>query len=76
MAVTNNNGFELDDWIYWQSLVFAIIYNNYQYVVTCPGFRDKKLIGSGLGEAVYWITRLQLQLQSLWNHVFQAMRPD
>jgi hypothetical protein len=33
-------------------------------------------MGSGLGEAVYWITRLQLQLQSLINHVFQMMRPD
>jgi hypothetical protein len=40
------------------------------------GFRDKKWMGSGLGEAVYWISRSQLQLQSLRNHVFQMMRPD
>jgi hypothetical protein len=33
-------------------------------------------MGCELGEAVYWITRLQLQLQSLRNNVFQMMRPD
>jgi hypothetical protein len=31
---------------------------------------------SGLNDAVYWITRLQLQLQSLWNNIFQTMRPN
>jgi hypothetical protein len=33
-------------------------------------------MGSGLGEAVYLISRLQLQLQSLRNNVLQAMQPD
>jgi hypothetical protein len=35
------------------------------YTVTCPGSRDKKLIGCGLDEAVYWVTRLQLHLELL-----------
>jgi hypothetical protein len=41
-----------------------------------PGFRGKKLMGCGLHEAVYWIIRLQLQMQLLRNNVFQTMRPD
>jgi hypothetical protein len=45
-------------------------------IVTCPGFCDKELTGSGLDEAVYWITRLQLKLQSLRNNVFQTMWPN
>jgi hypothetical protein len=33
-------------------------------------------MGSGFDEAVYWISRLQLQLQSLEINVFQTMQPD
>jgi hypothetical protein len=47
-----------------------------QYIVTCPGFRDKKWMGCELDEYIYWTTCLQPLFQWLRNSVFQTMRPD
>jgi hypothetical protein len=55
--------FKFQTFGYWINTVVLSkkIYNN----VTCSGYREKKGMGSGLGEAVCWVTLLQLQLQSL-----------
>jgi hypothetical protein len=54
--------------MFWASVLKSALQNIVTHLVTRQEF-----MGSGLGEGVYCISRLQLQLQSLKNNDFQAM---